>query len=131
MSASKTPRQRVVVTGMGCLTPLGLDLTTTWDAACAGHSGVGPISRLDAADYPVRLAAELPAQPEPRNVAKKKPSPPKNIDFKLPARSMSYSMPGVNAAKHPVSTRKVSPFNSFSTTVPPMWIKHIPSPRNF
>ncbi|MGY8803076.1 MAG: beta-ketoacyl synthase N-terminal-like domain-containing protein, partial [bacterium] len=38
---SKTSAQRVVITGMGCVTPLGLDLPTTWAAACAGQSGVG------------------------------------------------------------------------------------------
>lgn len=71
MSVSKTPAQRVVVTGMGCLTPLGLDLPTTWEAACAGCSGVSSITRFDVTDYPVRLAAELPGDPEPQGVSRK------------------------------------------------------------
>ncbi|MCP4040109.1 MAG: hypothetical protein GY733_24400, partial [bacterium] len=50
MSASKTPATRVVVTGMGCVTPLGLDLPTTWEGACAGRSGVGPTTRFDVND---------------------------------------------------------------------------------
>ncbi|MCH7869808.1 MAG: beta-ketoacyl-ACP synthase II [Myxococcales bacterium] len=71
MSTAKTPAERVVVTGMGCLTPLGLDLSSTWDAACAGQSGVGPITRFDVTDYPVQLAAELPSVPEPPGVLPK------------------------------------------------------------
>lgn len=71
MSAAKTPAERVVVTGMGCLTPLGLDLPSTWEAACAGHSGVGRITRFDVTDYPVQVAAELPGNPEPPGVSAK------------------------------------------------------------
>ena len=71
MSTAKTPAQRVVVTGMGCLTPLGLDLSSTWDAACAGQSGVGLITRFDVTDYPVQLAAEMPSVPEPPGVLPK------------------------------------------------------------
>jgi 3-oxoacyl-[acyl-carrier-protein] synthase II len=68
---SKTPAQRVVVTGMGCVTPLGLNLATTWDAACAGRSGAGLITRFDVSDFPVKLAAELPGTPEPLDVSSK------------------------------------------------------------
>jgi 3-oxoacyl-[acyl-carrier-protein] synthase II len=50
-----------VITGLGCATPLGLDAESTWEAAVAGRSGVGPITRFDASSYPVRFAAELPA----------------------------------------------------------------------
>lgn len=56
---------------MGCLTPLGLDLPSTWDAACAGRSGAGPITRFDITDFPVQVAAELPGIPDPRGVSKK------------------------------------------------------------
>jgi len=69
--AQKTPAQRVVVTGMGCLTPLGVDLPTTWDAACEGRSGTSPLTRFDATNSPVRLAAQLPAVPEPDGILRK------------------------------------------------------------
>jgi len=52
-------RRRVVVTGMGCVTPLGHDTTSTWDSAVSGSSGVGPITRFDAAEFPVRFAGEV------------------------------------------------------------------------
>lgn len=50
---------RVVVTGMGTVSPLGNDLATTWGAMVAGRSGVGPITRFDASGYKTRIAAEL------------------------------------------------------------------------
>ena len=69
--AQKPPAARVVVTGMGCVTPLGLDLASTWEAARAGHSGAGPLDRFDASDYPVRIAAQLPGEPEPSGLSRK------------------------------------------------------------
>lgn len=52
--------KRVVVTGMGCVTPLGLDLESTWKAMLAGTSGCAPISGFDATDHEVKIAAEIP-----------------------------------------------------------------------
>lgn len=51
--------RRVVVTGIGVVSPLGLDVEQTWDALVAGHSGVGPITAFDASASPVRIAAEV------------------------------------------------------------------------
>ncbi len=51
--------RRVVVTGLGAVTPLGLDARTTWDAAIAGRSGVDWIRAFDATGYPVRIASEV------------------------------------------------------------------------
>jgi beta-ketoacyl-acyl-carrier-protein synthase II len=50
---------RVAVTGLGAVTPLGLDARTTWEAAIAGRSGVGFIESFDASEFPVRIAAEV------------------------------------------------------------------------
>jgi 3-oxoacyl-[acyl-carrier-protein] synthase II len=52
-------RRRVVVTGFGCLTPVGNDVTTTWRSLLAGTSGAGPITKFDATTFPVRFAAEV------------------------------------------------------------------------
>lgn len=52
-------RQRVVVTGFGAITPLGLDAETTWQGLVAGRSGVIVGQRFDATDYPVKIAAEV------------------------------------------------------------------------
>jgi 3-oxoacyl-[acyl-carrier-protein] synthase II len=51
--------RRVVVTGLGAVTPLGLDAQSTWDAAVAGRSGIDWIRSFDASDYPVRIASEV------------------------------------------------------------------------
>ena len=52
-------RRRVAVTGLGLVTPLGLDVATTWEGVLAGRSGVGPISLFDAGTFPVRIGAEV------------------------------------------------------------------------
>ena len=59
MPKTDDPARRVVITGLGCVTPLGLDVETTWDALVEGQSGVRPISRFDTADYAVKIAAEV------------------------------------------------------------------------
>ncbi len=51
--------RRVVVTGMGMVTPLGLDVESTWSAIKVGKSGVGPITLFDPKDYLVKIAAEV------------------------------------------------------------------------
>jgi 3-oxoacyl-[acyl-carrier-protein] synthase II len=51
--------RRVVVTGMGMVTPMGPDLESTWSALLAGRSGVGPIGLFDARTFPTRIAAEV------------------------------------------------------------------------
>ena len=50
---------RVVVTGIGLLTPVGNDLASTWEALCQGKSGVGPITSYDSSRFRVHFGAEL------------------------------------------------------------------------
>jgi 3-oxoacyl-[acyl-carrier-protein] synthase II len=52
-------KRRVVVTGMGAITPVGNDVATTWRALIAGKSGTAPITKFDASTFPVRFAAEV------------------------------------------------------------------------
>src|SRR3954465_6824627 len=51
--------RRVVVTGLGLVTPLGIGTKESWEAAIAGKSGVGLITRFDAKDLPSRIAGEV------------------------------------------------------------------------
>ncbi len=51
--------KRVVVTGLGCVSPLGLNVSETWSALLAGKSGAGPITRFDASQHKTRFAAEV------------------------------------------------------------------------
>jgi 3-oxoacyl-[acyl-carrier-protein] synthase II len=52
-------KRRVVVTGMGAITPVGNDVATTWQSLIAGKSGTAPITKFDATKFPVRFAAEV------------------------------------------------------------------------
>lgn len=54
-----SPAHRVVVTGMGCVTPLGNGVAATWQGAIEGRSGIAPIERFDASDYPTLFAGEV------------------------------------------------------------------------
>ncbi|TFG36772.1 MAG: beta-ketoacyl-[acyl-carrier-protein] synthase II, partial [Candidatus Aminicenantes bacterium] len=51
--------RRVVVTGLGQISPLGIGTKATWEGLVAGRSGVGPITKFDAEGYSVRIAAEV------------------------------------------------------------------------
>ena len=53
-------KRRVVVTGMGMLTPLGVDLESSWQGLTAGKSGIAPIQSFDTTDYPVRFGGHVP-----------------------------------------------------------------------
>ena len=59
LRALRRPR-RVVITGMGCVTPLGIGRENFWNALIAGESGVRRIKAFDVSDSPVRIAAEVP-----------------------------------------------------------------------
>ena len=54
-----TDRRRVVVTGVGLVSPLAVGTTETWDALMAGRSGVGAITKFDTAEFPCKIAAEV------------------------------------------------------------------------
>ena len=51
--------RRVVITGIGAVTPVGLDMPATWDALINGRSGVGPITRFDSSILPVHVGCEV------------------------------------------------------------------------
>ncbi len=58
-NGSHNGHRRVVVTGMGAVSPLGLDVESTWSALLAGESGAGPITHFDHTDYKVHFACEV------------------------------------------------------------------------
>ena len=55
----KPINKRVVVTGLGLVTPLGIGVKPTWESLCAGKSGIGEITRFDCSAYATRIAAEI------------------------------------------------------------------------
>ena len=52
-------KKRVVVTGLGLVTPVGIGVQESWAALCQGKSGIGPITRFDAGGYKTRIAGEV------------------------------------------------------------------------
>jgi 3-oxoacyl-[acyl-carrier-protein] synthase II len=51
--------RRVVVTGMGAVTPVGLDVASTWDAVVHGRSGIAMVQRFDTSDLDVKIGGEV------------------------------------------------------------------------
>ena len=71
-------KRRVVVTGLGIVSPVGNDVATAWKNILAGHSGIGPVTHFDALTFPTRIAGEVrdfdPAQfVAPKDVKKMDP----------------------------------------------------------
>jgi len=79
--------RRVVVTGLGLVTPLGPDVATSWSRLVAGESGAGPITRFDATDYACRIACEL------RDF-----DPGKRVDHKIQRQVDPFIVYGLDAA---------------------------------
>ena len=52
-------KRRVVITGLGLICPVGNDVETGWKRIVAGRSGIGPITRFDATQFPTRFAGEV------------------------------------------------------------------------
>src|SRR6516164_5083521 len=72
--ASDWTERRVVITGLGVVSPLGNDLKSFWDNLVGGKCGVGPITSFDASKYDTKIAAEVkefnpaPAFPSPKEI---------------------------------------------------------------
>ena len=52
-------KKRVVITGMGAITPVGNSVTEFWDSIRVGRVGIGPITKFDTSEYKVKIAAEV------------------------------------------------------------------------
>jgi len=59
MSSRPSSNRRVVVTGLGILSPVGIDLASSWDGIVNSRSGIGPITHFDASTFPTRIAGEV------------------------------------------------------------------------
>ena len=85
--------RRVVVTGLGLVTPLGADVETSWKNILASKSGAGPITKFDASDQKCRIACEVkPADHEYGF------DPNKRVDFKIQRQVDPFIVFGIDAA---------------------------------
>lgn len=81
-------KRRVVITGLGAVTPIGNTVTEFWDGIKAGKVGIGEITKFDTTDYKVKIAAEV-----------KGFVPKERMDFKASKRMETFSQYAVVAAK--------------------------------
>src|SRR5690606_1332342 len=85
--------RRVVVTGLGLVTPLGADVETSWKNILAGRSGAGPITKFDASDQKCQIACEVkPADHEYGF------DPDKRVDHKVQRQVDDFIIYGIDAA---------------------------------
>ncbi|HSM58145.1 MAG TPA: beta-ketoacyl-ACP synthase II [Candidatus Sulfomarinibacteraceae bacterium] len=92
----KRGRPRIVITGMGAMSPLGHSAAESWESAVAGRSGVGPITQFDASEFPCRIAGEV-----------KDFNPREYMDFKEARRMSRSSQLAVAAAAMALSDSKL------------------------
>jgi 3-oxoacyl-[acyl-carrier-protein] synthase II len=99
---SDNGRRRVVITGLGMVSPLGNDFETSWTRLLAGEHGVGPITQFDHTDYPVHFACEL-KDFDPTNWIERKTS--RRMDrfaqMAIAAAVQAHKDSGVNVADDP------------------------------
>ncbi|TAK20081.1 MAG: beta-ketoacyl-[acyl-carrier-protein] synthase II [Chloroflexota bacterium] len=89
-------RRRVVVTGLGAVTPLGNCARATWEAMIAGRSGVGPITLFDSAQFAVRFAGEVKGfVPPPTIDAKDARRMDRNVQFAVSAAGEAIADSGL------------------------------------
>ncbi len=96
--AEQDATQRIVVTGMGAMSPLGRSVADLWGGVAAGRSGIGPITLFPADAYPTRIAGEVPDF-DPRQY----------MDFKEARRVSRASQLAVAAAREALADARLDP----------------------
>ncbi|MBL8603939.1 MAG: beta-ketoacyl-ACP synthase II [Myxococcales bacterium] len=108
MQSDRRDGVRVAVTGLGLVTPLGLDRATSWAALLAGRHGAGPITRFDASAYRTRFACEVKDfDPETFIERKKVKECDRFIQFALAAAQMAWQDAGLGASLGPVARERM------------------------
>ena len=85
--------RRVVVTGLGLVTPLGGDVETTWQNLIAGKSGIAPITRFDTSDQKAKIAGEVKPKDHPYGF-----DPDKRVDHKVQRQVDPFIVYAIDAA---------------------------------
>lgn len=91
--------RRVVITGSGALSPLGIGIEENWRRASAGESGIGPITRFDASAFPTRIAGEIRNwDPSPWIAKKEQRQMDLFVQYAVVAGHMAAEAAGLRAA---------------------------------
>ena len=85
--------KKLVITGMGAVTPIGIGVAAYWESLMAGKCGVGPITRFDASGLAVRIAAEVEMYDPAKYL-------PKNGRFRGAGRKRPSRRPGPYGDRH-------------------------------
>ncbi len=94
----EVPMERVVITGLGAVTPVGLDVPEYWSSLLAGKSGVGPLTHFDSTEYRSKIAAEV-----------KNFEPERYLDSKDARRLPPFIQFAVAAAAEAIESADLSP----------------------
>ncbi|MFN2529984.1 MAG: beta-ketoacyl synthase [Pyrinomonadaceae bacterium] len=102
-----TRLRRVVITGMGCVTPLGIGRDHFWDGLLKGRSGVRKIQSFDVSNSPVKIAAEVPdfdweAQLNPKD----RKHVPRTVPLALAAAREAFNDAGIFPSDMPIADRR-------------------------
>jgi 3-oxoacyl-[acyl-carrier-protein] synthase II len=89
----ETPMRRVVVTGLGLVTPLGGDVETTWANLIAGKSGIAALTRFDVTEHKAKIGGEVKPKDHPYGF-----DPDKRVDFKVQRQVDPFIVYAIDAA---------------------------------
>ncbi|MEY4635220.1 MAG: 3-oxoacyl-[acyl-carrier-protein] synthase 2 [Acidobacteriota bacterium] len=101
--------RRVVVTGVGLVSPVGMGAQANWDALCAGTSGIGPITRFDAAAFSTRFAGEV-KNFDPLQFIEKKELKKMDIFIQFAVAASQYAMDDARLVISPEVADRVGVF---------------------
>jgi 3-oxoacyl-[acyl-carrier-protein] synthase II len=101
--------RRVVVTGIGLVSPVGIGTQTNWDALCSGVSGIGPITRFDASSFATRFAGEV-KQFDPLQWIEKKELKKMDIFIQFAVAASQFAMTDANLEVTPEIAPRIGVF---------------------
>lgn len=101
--------RRVVVTGIGLISPVGIGTQANWEALCAGTSGIGPITRFDASAFSTRFAGEV-KNFDPLQFIEKKELKKMDIFIQLAVAAAQFAMDDSKLPITPVNATRVGVF---------------------
>jgi 3-oxoacyl-[acyl-carrier-protein] synthase II len=102
-------RRRVVVTGVGLISPLGIGTTANWDALCEGRSGIGTISHFDASQYSAQIAGEVKSF-DPLQFVEKKDVKKMDVFIQFAIAASQYAMDDAGLTVTPELSPRVGVF---------------------